>query len=211
MRQNKFEIAMIPDHRFSGGLVTRLGRQLIPHFKRCSSDKFLFPFHARRSDLPRYMVYSKGRLVEDTLDLSGFSWEDRVSFYIGCSFTFEEALGSIGVEIRNVTEGKNVSMFKSNVTLHKVGEFACEMFVTMRPVHLDLLEKAVTVTAQFPDTHGAPIHIGDPARIGIADLARPDRGSAVEVKEGEVPVFWACGVSAVGAIESASGWCVRPT
>ena len=146
--------------------------------------------------------------MEDTLDLSGFSWEDRVSFYIGCSFTFEEALAGVGVEVRNIMEGKNVSMFKTNVALYKVGEFGGEMFVTMRPVRSDLLVKAVTVTAQFPDTHGAPIHIGDPARIGIADLTKPDRGGAVEMKEGEVPVFWACGITVGAAIESASRWCV---
>ena len=147
--------------------------------------------------------------MDDPLDLGGFSWEDKVSFYTGCSFTFEEALESVGVKVRNIMEKKNVSMFKTSLRLYKVGAFDCEMIVTMRPVRSDLLVKAVAITAKFPDAHGAPVHIGNPARIGITDLSKPDHGNTVEVKEGEVPVFWACGVSNKEAIESASMWCVH--
>ena len=159
---------------------------------------------SHRTDIPRYLVYSKGKLVEDTFDLQGFSWEDRVTFYLGCSFSFEDALTKAGIEVRNITEGKNVSMYETNIQLNKVGAFDCKMFVTMRPIHRDHVARAIAITAQFPDAHGAPIHIGDPTRIGIMDLAKPNRGDPVEVRDGEVPVFWACGFTVKEAVMSAS-------
>jgi len=51
--------------------------------------------------------------------------------------------------------------------------------------------------------HGAPVHIGDPALIGIADLARPDYGDAVSLMPGDIPVFWACGVTPQSVILNA--------
>ena len=156
-----------------------------------------------RSDLTRYCVYSKGRLVEDTLDLLGFAWEDCVTFYTGCSFSFEGALLESGLEIRNLTEGKQVSMYQSDIQLCPVGAFSCPMTVTMRPFPQGVLDKVVEVTAQFPNAHGAPVHIGDPSRIGV-QLEELKNGEAVEVKDGEVPVFWACGVTNRSALASAS-------
>lgn len=161
-------------------------------------------YYLCRTDLPRYNVFSKERLVEDALDLSGFSWENRTTFYIGCSFTFEEALIQAGINVRNIQEGANVSMYKSDVALYSVGRFQCKMFTTMRPVARELLAKAVAITAQFPDGHGAPIHIGDPARIGISDLSKPELGDRVTIEDGEVPVFWACGITVEEAITAIS-------
>ncbi len=166
---------------------------------------FVFPCIPRRTDLPRYLVYSKGRLVEDTFDLLGFDWNNRTTFYLGCSFTFEEALQEAGIEVRNVKEGKNVSMYHTSLRLHPIGSFDCEMFVSMRPVSRDLLSKAFAVTAGFPDAHGPPIHIGDPARIGIRDISQPSRGGDTSNFNSEdVPVFWACGVTTTLAVASAS-------
>ena len=155
-------------------------------------------------DLPRYLVYSKGRVVEDTFDLLGFDWGNRVTFYLGCSFTFEGALQEAGVEVRNIKEGKNVSMYHSSIRMYPVGNFDCEMFVSMRPVHQDLLSRAFAVTAQFPNAHGGPIHIGHPARIGIADITSPEEGNPSRFEDGEVPVFWACGFTTTLTIASAS-------
>lgn len=157
-----------------------------------------------RTDIPRYRVYSKGRLVEDTFDLLGFQWNNMATFYIGCSFTFEEALQQAGIEVRNIKEGKTVPMYHTSIHTHPVGKFDCEIFVTMRPVHRDLLSKAVTVTAEFPDAHGLPIHIGDPSRIGIEDIDRPTGGHMSSFNPDDVPVFWACGVTVTLAIASAS-------
>lgn len=157
-----------------------------------------------RTDLPRYFVYRNGQLVEDTLDLSGFSWENRVTFYLGCSFTFEDALIKAGVGIRNIKENKNVGMFLSTIKLHKVGSFDCKMFVTMRPIQQNQLATVFSLTAQFPNAHGAPIHIGDPGRIGITDLSKPTVGDVVQMKEDDIPVFWACGFTVREAVKSAS-------
>ena len=155
-----------------------------------------------RSDLPRYRVYSQGRIVEDTFDLLGFAWDDWVTFYTGCSFSWESALLQAGLEIRNLTEGRQVSMYQSNIMLCPIGMFSCVMAVTMRPFSENALEKVFEITAQFPDAHGAPIHIGDPSRIGV-QLDQLHGGEMVEVTEGEVPVFWACGVTIASAIASA--------
>lgn len=148
-------------------------------------------------------MYSKGRLVEDTLDLLGFAWDDCTTFYTGCSFSFERALLEAGLEVRNLTEGKQVSMYQSNIMTHPVGTFSCPLTVTMRPFPEDCLHRVVQITAQIPDAHGAPIHIGDPSHIGV-QLDRLQRGEEVEVKSGEVPVFWGCGVTNSSALASAS-------
>ena len=156
-----------------------------------------------RSDIPRYCVYSKGRVVEDTFDLLGFSMDDYTSFYAGCSFSWENALQEAGLEIRNITERKTVSIYQSNINTYAVGEFSGLMTVTMRPFPQNELEKVFEITAQFPEAHGAPIHIGDPSRIGVK-LNCLYKGDLVEVKDGEVPVFWACGVTNVAALANAS-------
>ena len=153
--------------------------------------------------MPRYCVYSRGRLVEDTFDLLGHSTDDHVSFYVGCSFSFESSLQEAGLEIRNISEGKSVSMYQSNVVTHAVGGFSGLMTVTMRPFPREELERVFEITARFPDAHGAPVHLGDPARIGV-ELGHIQRGEMVEVREGEVPVFWACGITNQAAIASAS-------
>lgn len=156
-----------------------------------------------RMNVPRYCIFSRGQQVEDCLDLAGFAWDDFVTFYLGCSFSFESALTDAGIEVRNMVSGKNVSMYRTNVQCAPVGAFDCNMVVSMRPMPLDVVAKAVAVTAACPGAHGAPVHIGDPARLGVTNVSEPDFGDPTEIKEGEVPVFWACGVTAVEAIKSA--------
>ena len=141
--------------------------------------------------------------MEDRFDLLGFSWEDMVSFYIGAGFSFEKALLEAGLEVRNLTEGKQVSLYQSNIRLCPVGPFDCSMAVQMRPFPQDALPRVVQTTAQFPDAHGAPIHIGDPARIGVS-LSDLLKGGMVTIKDGEVPVFWAGGFTNRYTITSAS-------
>lgn len=167
----------------------------------------VLPF-LKRCDLPRYCIFSKGRLVQDALDLQGFAWDDMVTFYTGCSFSFESALQEARLEVRNLTKGKEVSVYQSDIRLHPVGVFSgLAMMVTMRPFPRDSIHRVVAVTARIPDAHGAPIHIGDPSRIGV-ELSHLKGGEAVEIKEGEVPVFWACGITNREAITTASKMCV---
>ena len=154
--------------------------------------------------MPHYQVYSQGRAVEDTLDLEGFSWENVVTFYLGCSFTFEESLLRAGIPLRNMEEVKDVPMYRSSVQLCRVGPFDCSMIVSMRPFKQHFLTRLVSVTAQFPDVHGIPAHIGNPARIGITSLIEDAIGENTAVKEDEVPVFFCCGGTVEEAIAATS-------
>jgi uncharacterized protein YcsI (UPF0317 family) len=127
---------------------------------------------------------------------AGDIWrDDLVSFLIGCSFSFEEALLEAGVPVRHIEENRNVPMYNTSIALTPAGIFHGNMVVSMRPVPRELVIKAVTVTAGMPRVHGAPVHIGDPAAIGIRDIDHPDYGESVTIRPGEVPVFWPCGVT----------------
>ena len=148
-----------------------------------------------RSDLPLYRVYMHGQIEGEDKDIRSLWRDDLVSFLLGCSFTFERALLSSGIPLRYVEEGKNVSMYITNIETTPAGVFSGPMVVTMRPIPRRQVVRAVQVTSRFPSVHGAPVHIGDPEAIGIADLTRPDFGDPTDVREGEVPVFWACGVT----------------
>lgn len=156
-----------------------------------------------RSDLPRYRIYRDGKLDGEAMDVRDLWRDDLVTFVIGCSFTFERALVRAGIPLRHVEQGRNVAMYRSNISLTPVGPFGGDMVVSMRPVAAADVARAAAVTAAFPEQHGAPVHSGDPAAIGIPDLSRPDYGDAVEVRAGEVPVFWACGVTSQAALERA--------
>ena len=152
------------------------------------------------TDLPRYRIYENGVMTGEYMDVERFWRDDLVSFLIGCSFSFEGDLLAADVPVRQIEEGKNVPMYDTNIPCASAGMFHGNMVVSMRPIPFELVPKAVQITASMPRVHGAPVHIGDPAVIGIADLARPDYGEAVTVKEGEVPVFWPCGVTPQNAV-----------
>ncbi len=148
-----------------------------------------------RTDVPAYRIYREGRLDQETDTLTGFWRDDLVAFLLGCSFTFESALLTAGVPVRHLEEGKNVPMFITSMACTPAGIFRGPLVVTMRPIPGHLVSRAIQVTSRFPAVHGAPVHVGDPGRIGIRDLQRPDFGDAVTVRSDEVPVFWACGVT----------------
>ena len=148
-----------------------------------------------RTDVPLYRLYEYGEMVSEVADISEFWRDDLVSFLLGCSFTFDSALMNAGVSLRHVERGSNVSMYITNIATRPAGVFSGPMVVSMRPIRHDLVVRAVQVTSRFPAVHGAPIHIGDPEAIGIEDISRPDLGDPAEFEEGEVPVFWACGVT----------------
>lgn len=148
-----------------------------------------------RTDIPRYRIYKNGALVDEVLDIKEFWRDDLVAFLLGCSFTFETALLEAGIGIRHIEERRNVPMFITNIRCRPAGKFSGAMVVSMRPIPRDQVVRAVEVTGRFPAVHGTPVHIGDPEAIGIKDINRPDFGDAVTIKPGEVPVFWACGVT----------------
>ncbi|MBM3932763.1 MAG: putative hydro-lyase [SAR202 cluster bacterium] len=148
-----------------------------------------------RTDTAKYRIFRHGKLVEEVTDLSDYWRDDLVSFLLGCSFSFENALINAGISLRHVEQNKNVAMFYTNIQTVPAGVFSGPMVVTMRPIPRDKIVKAVQVTSRFPGVHGAPIHIGDPAAIGIKDVTKSDLGDSIEIRDGEVPVFWACGVT----------------
>jgi uncharacterized protein YcsI (UPF0317 family) len=148
-----------------------------------------------RTDLPRYRVWRKGELVDEPTDIRSVWRDDLVSFVIGCSFSFEEALMADGLEIRNITQGSHVSMYRTSIETKPAGPFHGPMVVSMRPFKPAHAIRAIQITTRFPAVHGAPVHIGKPELIGIRDLQKPDYGDAVPVREDELPVFWACGVT----------------
>lgn len=149
-------------------------------------------------DIPKYRVYEHGVLTGETTDVSRFFDDpglELVSFLIGCSFSFETALLEAGVPVRQIEEGVNVPMYNTNIPCTPAGAFSGNMVVSMRPIPHALVPAAVAITAQMPRVHGMPVQIGCPEAIGIRDLEHPDYGDAVTIREGEVPVFWPCGVT----------------
>lgn len=148
-----------------------------------------------RTDIPKYRVYRDGIFTEEKEVITDVWEDDMVGFLIGCSFTFEDALLKNGIPIRHIEEGCNVPMFRTNIQSVKAGPFEGPTVVSMRPMPEKDVIRAVQVTSRFPSVHGAPIHIGNPESIGIKDINKPDFGDNVTIKDGEVPVFWACGVT----------------
>lgn len=156
-----------------------------------------------RTDLPRYRVWRRGEVVEEPTDVREHWRDDLVSFVLGCSFSFEQALLEAGLPLRHVARGLNVAMFRTSIATAPAGPFRGPMVVTMRPFKPADAIRAVQVTSRFPDVHGAPVHIGRPELIGIRDLSSPDYGDPVPVEPDELPVFWACGVTPQAAVEAA--------
>lgn len=156
-----------------------------------------------RRDVSCYRIFTDGKAGDDLTDIDALWRDDLVVFALGCSFSFEEALLSDGLEVRNITEGVNVPMYRTSIACSAAGAFAGNMVVSMRPFVAADAIRAIQVCTRFPSVHGAPVHLGDPAAIGIDDLSRPDFGAAVAVKDGEMPVFWACGVTPQVALENA--------
>ena len=148
-----------------------------------------------RTDLPRYRVWRDGELVEEPVDIGHLWRNDLVSFALGCSFSFEEALLEDGIEVRHITLDCNVPMYRTSIPCTPAGQFHGPLVVSMRPLRPADAIRAVQITSRFPSVHGAPVHIGLPEQIGIADLEKPDYGDSVPVNDDELPVFWACGVT----------------
>ena len=156
-----------------------------------------------RTDVPSYRLFRDGELTDELPDITKLWRDDLVTFALGCSFSFEEALLADGLEVRNVSEGVNVPMYRTSIDCKGAGPFSGKMVVSMRPFIAADAIRAVQICTRFPSVHGAPIHLGDPGLIGIENLALPDYGDAVSIADDELPVFWACGVTPQVALEAA--------
>jgi uncharacterized protein YcsI (UPF0317 family) len=155
-----------------------------------------------RTDLPRYRVWRDGDLVAEPVDASPYWRADLVAFLIGCSFTFEGALARAGVPLRHVEQGRNVAMYVTGTRCRPAGRLHGPLVVSMRMIPAGLVDTAVRVSGLMPAVHGAPVHVGDPAGLGIDDLAQPAFGDPVDAEPGDVPVFWACGVTPQEALRA---------
>lgn len=155
-----------------------------------------------RTDTPRYRIWQDGKLVAEPTDLMDWWRDDLVTFSIGCSFSFEEPMLAEGIDVRHISQGCNVPMYRTNIPTRPTAGLHGPMVVSMRPLKAADAIRAVQITSRLPSVHGAPVHIGDPALIGIQDINRPDYGDAVEIRPGELPVFWACGVTPQSVIQT---------
>ncbi|HLI38518.1 MAG TPA: putative hydro-lyase [Streptosporangiaceae bacterium] len=153
-----------------------------------------------RTDLPAYRVWKDGELAGEVTDVTRYWREDMVAFLLGCSFTFEHALLRAGVPVRHLEQGRNVPMYRTSLACRPAGRLGGPLVVSMRPIPRHLVPLAAEVTARYPRMHGAPVHHGDPREIGISSLDQPDYGDPVEMEAGDVPVFWACGVTPQAAV-----------
>jgi uncharacterized protein YcsI (UPF0317 family) len=148
-----------------------------------------------RSDLPRYRVFRDGELIDEPTDVTRYWRNDLVGFLLGCSFTFEWALTAAGLPLAHQTQGVNVPMYVTNRRCVPAGQFEGQLVVSMRPFAPGDVRRAAQISARFPAMHGGPVHIGDPAVLGIEDLDAPDFGDPVRIAPDQAPVFWACGVT----------------
>ena len=156
-----------------------------------------------RTDLPAYRIWQNGELIAEPTDVQNYWRDDLVSFLIGCSFTFENALVQQNIPVRHIEQNRNVPMYRTNIACRAAGRFHGPMVVSMRPLTPAHAIQATTICARYPLAHGAPIHFGDPSAIGITDIEKPDFGDAVTIHPGEIPVFWACGVTPQAALMAA--------
>ena len=156
-----------------------------------------------RTDVPRYRLFVGGVHTDSATDAIGWWRDDLVSVLLGCSFSFEAALMRAGLPVRHVEQGRNVPMYITDRLCEPAGDFAGPLVVSMRPMPAGSVERARQITETYPTAHGGPVHIGNPAGMGIGDLRTPDFGDPVDIHDGEVPMFWACGVTPQLAIASA--------
>jgi uncharacterized protein YcsI (UPF0317 family) len=156
-----------------------------------------------RYHVPKYRIYRFGELEKEVDHIADLYTDDMVTFLIGCSFTFEEALIQAGIPVRHIEENRNVPMYVTNIDTSPAGIFSGPMVVSMRPMTEAQAQQAAEITAGFRRAHGGPVHIGDPSVIGIQDIQQVDFGDPPVIKEGEVPVFWACGVTPQMALKAA--------
>ena len=156
-----------------------------------------------RTDLPSYRVFHDGEMVEDRADIGDLWHNDLVTFALGCSLSFEEALGETGLPQPYLEGDRVVPIYVSGLDCAPAGRFRSKLVVSMRQFRAADAIRAIQVTSRFPNVHGAPVHIGDGGLIGITNLAVPYHGTPPHLRDDELPLFWACGVTPQIAVAAA--------
>ncbi|MDR2507096.1 MAG: putative hydro-lyase [Candidatus Accumulibacter sp.] len=194
-------------HAFDFLLFCQRNEKACPIIDVCESGRVAPPLAGPKADVrvhvPRYRIYRKGELLDEPGSILEYFNDDMVSFFLGCSFTFEHDLMAHGIPVRHIELNRNVPMYITNRECRPAGIFSGPMVVTLRPIPENRVAEAAAITAKHRKAHGAPIHVGDPAALGITDTQKPDFGDPPEIRPGETPVFWACGVTPQTAVSRA--------
>ena len=156
-----------------------------------------------RTDVGRYRLYVDGKHAGTRSDITSLWRDDSVAFVLGCWFSNEAALAAAGIRMRHVEQGIQGGLFRTSIMTKARGPFGGPLVVSMRPFAAADVDRVSAITSGAKLAHGAPVHVGDPGHLGISDLARPDYGEALPPLPGEVPIYWACGLTANAALEAA--------
>lgn len=192
-------LAILPqEYAFDFLLFAMRNNKPVPIIEVLEAGEFISRYAKNsdiRTDIPLYNIYKNGELTETVSDIKDYWRDDFVTFLIGCSFTFEQAILDAGINIKHIDEGRNVAMYKTDIETVPAGIFSGETVVSMRPFKKELVDQVVSITNEFPNMHGGPVHVGSPEQIGINNIDEPDYGERIDIAPDEVPVFWACGVT----------------
>jgi uncharacterized protein YcsI (UPF0317 family) len=156
-----------------------------------------------RTDVPRYHIFRDGRFVEEVTDIRSFWNDDLVTFALGCSFSFEEAMLEAGLRLRFLERNDVAGVYVTNVETAAAGPYCGPLLVTMRAFTPSDAIRAIQITSRFPNVHGAPVHMGSPEAIGVDLAKRYQNVGDGEVRDGEIPLFWACGLTPQLAVSNA--------
>lgn len=156
-----------------------------------------------RTDLPSYRVFKDGVATGDVSDIRNLWRDDFVVFALGCSYSFEQAMIEAGLKLNHWETGLEPAIYLTSIQCRPAGRFSGPMVVSMRSFKPADAIRAIQITSRFPRVHGAPVHIGLPEQIGIADVHKGWQGGPPDLREGEIPLFWACGVTPQSVIRSA--------
>jgi len=148
-----------------------------------------------RTDVPKYAIYRNGKLAEEVTDVTDYWPENSVAFLIGCSFSYDGALMNAGIPLKSAEQGKNVPMYKTGLKCRSAGALCGNMVVSMKPIPALQISKHIEITSKYTHAHGGPVAVGSASAIGIQDIDLPEWGESIDIDEGEVPVFHACGVT----------------
>ena len=156
-----------------------------------------------RTDVPRYHIFRDGNFIEEVTDIKKYWQDDLVTFALGCSFSFEEALQDAGIPLPFLEKNNVAGVYVSNLPTESAGPYKAPLVVTMRAFKPADAIRAIQITSRFPNVHGAPVHIGSPEQIGVDLSNRYQDVGDPTVREGEIPVFWACGLTPQLAVMNA--------
>lgn len=150
-----------------------------------------------RTDVGEYLVLRDGQIMDRVRTLEPIWRSDHVAFLTGCNLSIDRVMLDSGIPFPHlVDEQAFPAQFRSSISCSTAGRFHGPLVVSLRPVPDALVIPLVELTSRYRQSHGAPIHVGDPAVIGIHDLERVDWGRPNAIPPGHTPMFWACGITA---------------